>query len=386
METREREQQAHDGSGPVLHAPEERGTQPRKRWLFLAAGIVVLIVVLVFGIPWLRYFFSHQSTDDAYVDADIVQVTSKIDERINGILVNTNQFVHRGQLLIVLDDRDEIVKLEQARAQYDLALANQRTTVEQGQGGVSTASGEVGQARAQLGVALANIPGAEQGYDKAQNDLRRTESLVATGDVPAAQLDDARAEAAGAESQLNAAERQVAAAQGALSAAQGGVATASGRLAQAADPSQVEAAKAQLDLARRDLRYTHIYAPIDAYVGLKRVEIGQVISSGMELMTLVPAHGIYITANYKETQMGHMRVGQPVDIHVDAYGGVTFHGHILSINPASQNTYALVPSQNATGNFVKVTQRIPVRISIDDPRSDMPLRPGMSVETYVKVK
>ncbi|HZY98156.1 MAG TPA: HlyD family secretion protein, partial [Candidatus Baltobacteraceae bacterium] len=103
------------------------------------------------------------------------------------------------------------------------------------------------------------------------------------------------------------------------------------------------------------------------------------------LLTLIPNH-VYITANFKETQMGNMRVGQPVDIKVDAYKGATFHGHVESINPASQNTYALVPAQNATGNFVKVTQRIPVRISIDDPRSDMPLRPGMSVETSVKVK
>ncbi len=385
METREREQ-THDGSGPVVTREPEQANQPRRRWFFLVGGIVILILVLVFGIPWLSYFLGHQGTDDAYVDADIVQVTSKIDERINEVLVATNQYVHRGQLLIVLDDRDEIVKLEQARAQYDLALAEQRTTVEQSQGGVSTASGQAGQARAQLGVALANIPAAEQNYDKAQNDLRRTESLVATGDLPAAQLDDARAEAASASAALDAAERQVAAAQGGVSAAQGGVTTASGRLAEAADPSQVEAAKAQLDLARRDLRYTHIYSPIDGYVGLKRAEIGQVISSGMEIMTLVPAHDIFITANYKETQMGHMRVGQAVDIHVDAYSHVTFHGHIISINPASQNTYALVPSQNATGNFVKVTQRIPVRISIDDPRSDMPLRPGMSVETYVKVQ
>jgi membrane fusion protein, multidrug efflux system len=108
----------------------------------------------------------------------------------------------------------------------------------------------------------------------------------------------------------------------------------------------------------------------------------------MTIMTLIPdgPGKIYITANYKETQMGDMRVGQPVDIHVDAYGGTTFHGHVISINPASQNTYALVPAQNATGNFVKVTQRIPVRISIDDRNPNQPLRPGMSVETYVKVK
>jgi membrane fusion protein (multidrug efflux system) len=103
-------------------------------------------------------------------------------------------------------------------------------------------------------------------------------------------------------------------------------------------------------------------------------------------MTLIPSHDIFITANYKETQVGRMHPGQPVDIHVDAYPGVTFHGHVVAINPASQNTYALVPAQNATGNFVKVTQRIPVKIAVDDMRPDMPLRVGMSVETYVKVR
>ncbi|MGB8521107.1 MAG: HlyD family secretion protein, partial [Candidatus Tumulicola sp.] len=165
--------------------------------------------------------------------------------------------------------------------------------------------------------------------------------------------------------------------------AQGGVTTAQGKLAQASDPSQIEAAKAQLDLAKQNLGYTHIISPIDGYVGEKTVEVGQTINAGLTLMTLIP-HTIYITSNYKETQMGNMRIGQPVDVKVDAYKGVTFHGHIVSINPASQNSYALVPAQNATGNFVKVSQRIPVRISIDDQRADMPLRPGMSVETFVK--
>lgn len=358
----------------------------QKRWFFIAGGIVLLVIVLFFGIPWLQYSLSHAGTDDAHVDADIVQVTSKISERISQISVQTDQYVRRGQLLIVLDNRDELARLAQAQAQYDLALAQQRTNVQQGQGGFSQASAQVSQAEAQVGVAAANLPAAEQNYDKALDDLARTQSLVSTGDIPSEDLDAARASAAAAASQLNATERQVSAADAAVNAQRGGVTTAQGKLAQAADPSQVESARAQLDLVVRDLHYTHIYSPIDGYVGEKSAEIGQTISAGEMLMTLIPASGIYITANYKETQLGNMRVGQPVDIHVDAYHGVTFHGHVQSINPASENVYALIPSQNATGNFVKVTQRVPVRISIDDPRSDMPLRPGMSVETNVKVK
>ncbi|HXO17369.1 MAG TPA: HlyD family secretion protein, partial [Candidatus Dormibacteraeota bacterium] len=175
------------------------------------------------------------------------------------------------------------------------------------------------------------------------------------------------------------------ASQAGVSAASGALTTARGKLSQASDPSQVEAAAAQLYLAKQSLSYTHIYAPTDGFIGEKSAEVGQTIGAGITLMTIVP-HNVYITANYKETQMGKMRVGQPVDVRVDAYRGVTFHGHVASINPASENTYALVPAQNASGNFVKVTQRIPVRIDVDNPPADLPLRPGMSVETYVNVK
>jgi membrane fusion protein, multidrug efflux system len=387
--------------------------RPRKRIVFAVVGVVVLILALIWGIPWARYAFSHEGTDDAHVAADEVAVTSKIPERINQILVDTNQSVRRGQLLIVLDNKDELAKLRQAQAQYDLAVANQRATTEQGQGGVSQASGQtanaqaqvpmaqaaVTQAEAQLRAAQAQVPAAQQAYDKAQADFNRVNSLVKTGDVASQQLDAVRAQSAGAAAQLRGAQDQVSVAQAnvlaaqdrvtaadaGVSAASGGATTAEGKLAQAADPSQSEAAAAQLYLAKQSLNYTRIYASTDGYVGEKNVEVGQTVGAGLTLLTIVPRR-VYITANYKETQMGKMRVGQPTDIRVDAYKGVTFHGHVASINPASENTYALVPAQNASGNFVKVTQRIPVRIDVDDSHPDMPLRPGMSVETYVNIK
>ncbi len=391
--------------------PEEGRSGPGRRVFILVGSAVVVVLLLIFGVPWLLYSMGHQGTDDARVDADLVAVTSRIPEKIQRIVVDTDQPVHRGQLLIVLDNKDEIAKLKQAQAQYDLALANQRTTSLQGRGGVLTAQGDVGaqvaqepvaqagvsQAQAQLMVADAQLPAAQEAYAKAAADYSRVQSLVGTGDVPAQQLDAVRAQDALAAAQYRAARDQIGAAQAGVSAAQnktsaasaaadaarGGLATAQGRLAQAIDPSQIEAAKAQLDLAKQNLGYTHITSPIDGFVGEKSAELGQTVNAGMTLMTLIP-HKIYITANYKETQMGNMRVGQPVDVKVDAYKGTTFHGHIISINPASQNSYALVPAQNATGNFVKVSQRIPVRISIDDQRDELPLRPGMSVETFVK--
>jgi membrane fusion protein (multidrug efflux system) len=149
--------------------------------------------------------------------------------------------------------------------------------------------------------------------------------------------------------------------------------------------AQVATARAQLKTAQDQLSYTRVRSPIDGYVGAKNVEIGQTISPGISLMTIVP-NAVYVTANYKETQLGEMHPGQPVDISVDAYKGVTFVGHVENISPASQNRFSLVPAQNATGNFVKVTQRVPVRIVFDHPDPKYPLRPGMSVETSVKVK
>ena len=234
----------------------------------------MLILALVWGIPWARYAFTHEGTDDAHVAADEVAVTSKIPERIDRILVDTNQPVKRGQLLIVLDNKDELAKLRQAQAQYDLAIANQRATTEQGQGGISQASGEIGsvqaqvpvaqdavaQATAQLHAAQAQVPAAQQAYDKAQADFARVNALVHSGDVASQELDAVRAQAAGAAAQLRGAQDQVSVAQATVAAAQGRVAaaaatvasasgaltTAQGKLAQAADPSQVEAAAAQL--------------------------------------------------------------------------------------------------------------------------------------------
>jgi membrane fusion protein (multidrug efflux system) len=330
--------------------------------------------------------------------------------------VDTNDPVKRGQLVIVLDNKDEVAKVRQAQAQLDLALANQATTTTQGQGGVSQAQAQiinaqtqvplsqagVAQAQAQLHAAQAQLPAAQASQAQALADYNRIKSLVSTGDVPRQQLDAATATLAGAAAQLReavdninvaesnvvAAEQKVSASVAGVNAAQGGATTAIGKLAQAADPSNVESAKAELYLAKQNFNYTHIYSAIDGYVGEKSAEVGQTVQAGETLLTLIPSdpNKIYITANYKETQMGDMKVGQPADVHVDAYHGITFHGHVLSINPASQNTYALVPAQNATGNFVKVTQRIPVRISIDDQNPNTPLRPGMSVEAYVKVR
>ncbi|MEO9170317.1 MAG: HlyD family secretion protein [Candidatus Baltobacteraceae bacterium] len=404
----------HAAEPPVSDAPERTG--PRKRFIFGTLGVIAAILLIVVGVKWFAYARVHEGTDDARIDADPVAITSKINERIDNIMVDANERVKKGQLLIVLDNSVEEAQVNQAQAQFDLASANQSANTTQGQGGVAqavasaanaqaevpVAQSGVAQAAAQLRSAQAQLPAAEAAYARAAADFARTSSLVSTGDLPRQNLDAQRANEAAAAAQLRSARDQISVAQANLdasqqkvgaavagvAAAQGGATTARGKLQQASDPSQVESAKAQLSIAKHNLGYTHILSPIDGYVGEKSAEIGQTVQAGMTLMTLIPTGPgkIFVTANFKETQMGDMRVGQPVDIKVDAYKGVTFHGHLSSINPASQNTYALVPAQNATGNFVKVTQRIPVRISIDDARPDMPLRPGMSVEANVLVR
>jgi membrane fusion protein (multidrug efflux system) len=304
-------------------APTARRRRPPLAVIII--GAVVLIVALIWGVRYLAYATTHQSTDDARVDADTVTITSKISERVGVILVDTDQPVRKGQVVIRLDNRDELTALRQAQA----TLAAQRS-----------------QARAaQANVDLTRVQVAAQ-------------ATQGVGGVTAARslIKNAQAQTQSAQQQADAAFAQA----GSLQA-------------------QVKAAQDRFD-------YTVIRSPIDGVVGAKNVEIGAAVSPGQSLMSIIPSHHIYITANYKETQLGRVAVGQPVDISVDAYKGVAFEGHVCAIAPASQNTFSLVPAQNATGNFVKVTQRIPVRVCPDNPPANDPLRVGMSVTTSIKVK
>lgn len=418
MDTREQQAPVTRGDLPTDGAGADGAVaeaKPRNlRPWFIAGGVVVALLILFYGIRWYSYAHVHQTTDDAHVDANTVLVTSKINERVDRLLVDTGQTVHKGQAIVILDNVTETAAVDQARANLELALESMQTGAQQGAGAVNQAEAQVqsaaaevplaqagvSAAQAQVEAAQAALPGAQQSLARAQADYQRTASLVKSGDLPRQQLDAARATYAQAQSQyraaqdnvnvalanLNAAEQKIGAAQAGVSAAQGGVQAAQGKLRQAQEPAPIAAARAQLAIAEQNLANTRIKSPIDGYVGERNVETGQTVNPGAPILTLIP-NSVFITAYYKETQVGNMHVGQPVDIGVDAYKGVSFHGRVLAINPASQNTYALVPSQNSTGNFVKVTQRIPVKISIDDADwQKYPMRPGMSVVTSVLVK
>ena len=467
METRTEPPRTSEGRGAPPPPPplvtdrgdEVKPTPPARRrppTIAIVAGAVVLIAVLIWGIRFLAYATTHETTDDARVDADTVTITSKISERVSQILVDTNDTVHKGQVLIVLDSRDERTRYAQAQAavaaqqaqaraaQQNVALTSEQQNAQksQGTGGVKSAQAQVTNAQAmylsqkqtadaahaavlgaqaQLRVAEAQVPSANAALARANADFDRYSSLTKTGDASQQQLDAQRASQAQALSQYRAAQDQVTSAQtnvaqaqaretaaiAAATAAQAGIGagegqlqTAQGRLVESAAPSrvpqiaaqanaaqaQVNSAQAQAQTAKDQLNYTTIRSPIDGIVGAKNIAVGATVAPGQALLQLVPQSNLYITANFKETQLTNMKVGQEVDVDVDAYKGTTFKGRVASIGPASQNTFSLIPAQNATGNFVKVTQRLPVRISIVDAPADKPLRVGMSVETSVKVK
>jgi len=421
----------------------------------IGIGIVV-VLALFFGVKYFAYASTHETTDDAKIDADTVTITSKIGERVAAILVDTNQEVRKGQVLVRLDNTDEQSRLAQAVAARDAQRAQARAAqqtvgltqsqqsaqnaqaaggIRSARSGIQSAGAQyqsaleqvgvsravVAQAQAQLRVAQSQVPAARANLAKANADYARTASLVSTGDVARAQLDSVRAAQAAAQSQyqsaidnvtaaqtgvtqasvrVSAAASTAAAAQSQIGTQQGQLATAEGKLSESGSPYRVSAQQAQADAAfaqvgsleaqvrtaQDQLNYTTIKSPIDGYIGAKNVEVGKTVAPGESLLALVPTGRVYVTANFKETQIGKMKPGQEVDLKVDAYKGVTFKGHLDAIGPASQNTFSLLPAQNATGNFVKVTQRLPVRILFDNPPADKPLRPGMSVESSVRVK
>ena len=446
-------------SGAAGPPPDEVGEKKSGRrmpaWAIVLIGLVI-IAVLVFGIRYFAYATTHETTDDAKVDADTVTISSKIAERVSQVLVDANQPVTKGQILVRLDSTDERTRLSNARAQRDAQLAQARaaeTNVsltsaqqqaqnEQNSGAIAAARAQIsnasanasaavqqidaaraaiGGAQAQLRLSEANVPSARQALVRANTDFARTAALVQSGDIAQQQLDAQRAAQAQAKSQYQAALDTVNSAQTAVTQAQarysgsvasanaaeagigaqqGQLTTAQGRYQESNTPYRVSASEAQASAAQAQVKaldaqvrsaqdlldYTVIRSPIDGYVGAKNVETGATVAPGQSLMNIVPKNNIYITANYKETQLGKIRPGAQVDIKVDAYKGTTFSGKVVGIAPASQNTFSLVPAQNATGNFVKVTQRLPVRIVFTNPPADKPLRVGMSVETSVRTK
>jgi membrane fusion protein (multidrug efflux system) len=303
-------------------------------WMVLPVAVFVLFL----GMRYLRYAFSHESTDNAFITGHIVSVSSRVDGHVTKVHINDNQWVNRGDLLVELDPRDF-----QARLDMELAA-------------VAAAEAAVEESRAQINVAAADA-------NRAQKDVERYRSLISSGGITQQQLDHAAAESQAASARVEAANRQVA--------------VTSARLGEA---------RATAEQGKLNLSYTKIYAPQSGRVVNKSVEDGEYIKVGQALMALVPPD-VWVVANFKETQLRYMRPGQEVKIKVDAFPQKIFKGHVDSIQAGTGAAFSLLPPENATGNYVKVVQRVPVKIVFNSDSNDTKmLSPGMSIRPEVKIK
>jgi membrane fusion protein (multidrug efflux system) len=357
----------------AVEGPESARPAPRSRrkWIPL---VIVGILVVALGIWALnRYLYSrhHVSTDNAQVDSHITFIAPRIAAFVSRVLVDDNQHVNAGDTLVLLDDRDLKVRLEQAEADLHAAEA---AAGSRGGGGEAKAQFEA--TRAQAGSVQARIIAAEADFRKAAADLERYRKLAAQKIISAQQLDAAQAAFEAAAANLESVRRQAAAAGSQVSASGAAVRSADARLA---------AARAAVDNARLQLSYARLTAPVSGSIAKRNAESGALVQVGQTLMSVVPDKDVWVTANLKETQLTNVRVGDHAEFTVDAYPGRKFEGRVESLSPATGARFALLPPDNATGNFTKVVQRLPVKIAVDQPvQTVVPLRPGMSVEVTIE--
>ncbi len=352
-------------------AAEPDKPSTKKKIVLSIVGLLALILVFWAVQKW-NYGRSHQTTDNAQVDGHIVPVLAKVGGYVKTVNVNENDRVKAGQLLVQLDDADYRVRLQQLQA--DLAAAEATAGgsgfAGQAQSQVQSATGQRAALDAQIGAARANA-------NKADLDLARARELAAKQIISNQQLDAAQATAAVAHANLLAAERQAAAAGGTVNTAEAGVRVANARTL---------AARAAAENAQLQLDYTRITAPASGEVSRKQVEVGQLVAAGQPLMSIVADTGVWVTANFKETQLAKIRPGQPVEFEIDAYGGCVGEGKVASVSGATGAKFALLPPDNATGNFTKVVQRVPVRIAVTKPCPGHPLRPGLSAVVHIDTR
>jgi membrane fusion protein (multidrug efflux system) len=334
--------------------------------------LLIIAVAATFAVR--RWLVSRHlvSSDNAQVDGHITPIAPKVQAFVSRVLVDDNQLVKAGDTLVVLDPRDLELRLEQARADLASARAQAGSGANAGQAAAQLASSE-----SQAAGAEASVAAAEAAARKASADLARYRGLAETKVISAQQLDAAQAANDAAQANVDAARRQAAAAKSQVAAYRAALKGADARLAAAA--SAVRTAETQVG-------YTVLQAPIDGVVARRRVEPGELVQPGQSLLAVVPSGDIWVTANLKETELQLVKVGDPVEFGVDAYPGVTFHGKVESLSPATGARFSLLPPDNATGNFTKVVQRVPVRIAVDNQDTAHPLRPGMSVDVNIRVR
>jgi membrane fusion protein (multidrug efflux system) len=372
-------------------------THPRAKWVIA----VVALLLIGAGIFFWHYYSVRESTDDAQIDGHIDPISPRVTGTVLRVLHDDNQFVQAGELLVELDPKDYEVAVDRARADLASAQANavaahvgvpltQTTSSSQltaADAAVKAAQREVESAKARLNEAQAN-------YAKVAADLKRMELLIAKDEISRQQYDAAVAAATSARAMVDSANAQVASAESRAAQAQAQAEAARTvpeqlkvtRARAGAATAEVQRAVSALAQAELNLKYTKIYAPVTGVLSKRNVEPGQVVQAGQPVFSIVNLDDIWVTANFKETQLKDMRVGQRAKIKVDAYGR-EYNGQVESIGAATGARFSLLPPENATGNYVKVVQRIPIRIRFDkgqDPNHE--LRPGMSVVPTVFTK
>jgi membrane fusion protein (multidrug efflux system) len=356
-------------SGENVKQVDEPVAKPgsRRRVLLLSIGAVAVIAAVIYGVRWWTVGRFIESTDDAYLQADSVTIAPKVSGYVAEVYVTDNQAVTAGQPLVRLDRRQYQAVLEQANA----TIAARKADIERGAAELLQQQANIAQARAQL-------QGARSAETHAIEEVKRYEPLVATG----AETNEKLADLVNARNQAAA---TVAADIAAVEASQRQPATTQAQIEQAR--AQLQASEASFRQAQLDTQDTVISSTLAGRVGDRSVRVGQYAQPGTRLMTIVPVQDVYLVANFKETQIGLMRAGQPATIHVDALSGTDLHGSVVSFSPGTGSQFALLPPQNATGNFTKIVQRVPVRIHIDAGQETRAvLVPGLSVTVRVDTR
>jgi membrane fusion protein (multidrug efflux system) len=391
-----------------------KGSRTQSRG-FRVAIVIAVIVLLIAGFFAYRYFTSYESTDDAQVDGHVNSISARITGHVIKLNVQDNQYVQAGTVLVEIDPADYQVAYERAKADFEDAQAaaiaagvsvpitsvNTTSQVSATEADVNSAQAGIQAAKQQFAAAKAQLQEAEANNVKAQNDLVRYKQLVEKQEISQQQYDQAtaaaKASAAGVEAAratADATQQQVTQAQGKLVQAQANFSNANTapkqmqitRAKATSALAEAQRRKADLDQAALNLQYTKIVAPVNGVVSNRTVEVGQNVAPGQELMKVINLDDVWITANFKETQLRNVKVGQRVTIDVDA-NGRSYNGKVDSIAGASGARFSLLPPENATGNYVKVVQRIPVKIVLDPgSTNDHQLRPGMSVTPKVWIR
>jgi membrane fusion protein (multidrug efflux system) len=410
---------ANEEQSTPVTGVQKAGLFERKPWLSTLLRVLVVIAVICAALFWWQNR-KYEDTDDAQVDGYIYPISARVGGHVVKVNVEEGQFVKAGSVLVEIDDSDYKVAVERAKADYMDAVASSEAAqfnvpisqvgsssqIHSAQADVLNAEAGITAASKQVEEAEARLIQAQANAKTANADEARYATLVAKKEISQQQYDQAVAAATSANAAVSAAAAGLRASQEVVKQTRARLGQAQAALANAQiTPKQIAVteararggeamaarSKASLDQANLNLGYTVIVSPVDGVVGNRNAQLGQNVQVGQELLSIVPLKDIWVTANFKETQLEHMRPGQSVEIKVDALGGQKFQGRVTSMGGATGAKFSLLPPENATGNYVKVVQRIPVRIDFEgrgksDFNQDGRLRPGLSVDPDVRVR